>query len=78
VDSGRRCFLDHQAELGEQTRRLALTVRALDASVGSARELLELCPAKLRQQLQSKDDSAKLKKLVGMWKLFNGYIKVPV
>lgn len=63
VDSGRRCFLDHQAELTEQTRRMAQLVRSLDASVSGARELLlEFCPAKSRGH--SKDDIIVLKKKI--------------
>jgi hypothetical protein len=70
VDSGRRCFLDHQAELGEQTRRLAQQVRALETSVAGARDVLgELCPAKLRCGIQAHntDDNSivKLKKQIG-------------
>ena len=65
MDSGRRCFLDHQAELGEQTRRLAKHVRSLEASVSGAREILELCPAKMSTHPPSRDDCVKLKKQIG-------------
>jgi hypothetical protein len=67
VDSGRRCFLDHQAELGEQTRRLAQQVRALETSVAGARDVLEFCPANLRIQQHSTYDKSivKLKKQIG-------------